>query len=110
MLANGFAYDTAGFCGSFGSANILRQRKWEAQRANQPPVSDELFLREEDIGRRHHVCIRCTNFFIKLGNLIEAECDRCIICGVMWRYLIFSSIYLIFEVSCHIDKQLSKFL
>jgi len=22
--------------GSFGSANILRQRKWEAQRANQP--------------------------------------------------------------------------
>jgi len=24
------AYDTAGFCGSFGSANILRQRKWEA--------------------------------------------------------------------------------
>tara|TARA_R100000935_G_scaffold58041_2_gene93661 strand:- start:656 stop:880 length:225 start_codon:yes stop_codon:yes gene_type:complete len=25
-----------GFSGSFGSANILRQRKWEAQRANQP--------------------------------------------------------------------------
>tara|TARA_R100000935_G_scaffold21876_4_gene40567 strand:+ start:126098 stop:126307 length:210 start_codon:yes stop_codon:yes gene_type:complete len=49
------------FSGSFGSANILRQRKWEAsrpnvpfgrggQRANQPPVSDALFLREEDIG------------------------------------------------------------
>jgi len=24
------------FSGSIGSANILRQRKWEAQRANQP--------------------------------------------------------------------------
>jgi len=36
MCGNGFAYDTAGFSGSIGSANILRQRKWEAQRANQP--------------------------------------------------------------------------
>tara|TARA_R100000935_G_scaffold56239_5_gene87442 strand:- start:1001 stop:1201 length:201 start_codon:yes stop_codon:yes gene_type:complete len=36
LAGNGFAYDTAGFSGSFGSANILRQRKWEAQRANQP--------------------------------------------------------------------------
>ncbi|RDK85583.1 hypothetical protein C8D94_103410 [Marinirhabdus gelatinilytica] len=51
MLANGFAYDPAGF------ERQLRQcqhpdagREWEAQRANQPLVSDELFLREEDIG------------------------------------------------------------
>ena len=34
--------------GSFESVNIMRQRKWQAQRANQPPGSDELFLREED--------------------------------------------------------------
>ncbi|RDK83534.1 hypothetical protein C8D94_10771 [Marinirhabdus gelatinilytica] len=61
----------------------MRQRKWEAQRANQPPVSDELFLREEDIGRRHYVIIRCTKFFIKLGNLILDKSDRWIICVVV---------------------------
>jgi len=63
------------FSGSFGSANILRQRKWEAQRANQPrAVAPPL---------RNYPLYQ---FLIKLGNLIEDECDRCIICVVVARY------------------------
>jgi hypothetical protein len=44
--------------GSIGSANILRQRKWEAQRANQPwAVAPQL--------RTYPLY----QFSIKLGNL-----------------------------------------
>jgi len=79
MCYNGFAYDTAGFerqlrqCQHFASAKVgsvsvrISRGQW----------------------RRHYVFIRCTNFFINVGNLIEAECDRCIICSVVSSILYF---------------------
>ncbi len=74
MVGNGFAYDTAGL-------ERLHRLALEAPACESAVGS----------GAASTYFSALPNFSIKLGNLILAKCDRCIICVVgNWRFIFFA--------------------